>query len=248
MRILPVFDLLGGQVVRGIAGQRSQYRPVASRLVTDSSPGTVAGAVGRQFGFDQAYVADLDAIAGAPPHFAAYEAIVRQGFTLWIDAGCGTLERAQAIQVWNAQRAAISALIVGLESLERADELPRLLDRVGPQRLVFSLDQNGGRPLCRARGWEEFSPQQIAEQALACGVRRFIALDLSAVGTGQGLITLALCRWLRQRAPAAEITTGGGVRGPVDLQALAEIGCDWALVASALHDGRITPEDAARWG
>src|SRR5437660_464634 len=32
MRVLPVLDLLGGQVVRGVGGQRHQYRPVVSRL------------------------------------------------------------------------------------------------------------------------------------------------------------------------------------------------------------------------
>jgi phosphoribosylformimino-5-aminoimidazole carboxamide ribotide isomerase len=42
------------------------------------------------------------------------------------------------------------------------------------------------------------------------------------------------------------IVAGGGVRGVPDLEALANAGCDAALVASALHDGRLTPHDIRR--
>lgn len=37
------------------------------------------------------------------------------------------------------------------------------------------------------------------------------------------------------------------MRGPQDLEALAQAGAAGVLVASALHDGRIPPEAAARW-
>jgi phosphoribosylformimino-5-aminoimidazole carboxamide ribotide isomerase len=40
-----------------------------------------------------------------------------------------------------------------------------------------------------------------------------------------------------------ELTSGGGVRGRDDLAALADAGCDAALVASALHDGQLTVSD-----
>ena len=43
MKILPVIDLMGGQVVRGVAGRRDQYRPVVSRLTPSSAPLDVAG-------------------------------------------------------------------------------------------------------------------------------------------------------------------------------------------------------------
>ena len=44
-------------------------------------------------------------------------------------------------------------------------------------------------------------------------------------------------------APDVELVAGGGIRGVEDLLRLAEAGCDAVLVASALHDGRITIED-----
>jgi phosphoribosylformimino-5-aminoimidazole carboxamide ribotide isomerase len=41
------------------------------------------------------------------------------------------------------------------------------------------------------------------------------------------------------------VLAGGGVRDLDDLRQLAEFGCDGALVASALHDGRLTAADVA---
>ncbi|MEX2558660.1 MAG: HisA/HisF-related TIM barrel protein, partial [Pirellulales bacterium] len=64
-------------------------------------------------------------------------------------------------------------------------------------------------------------------------------------GMDAGVAALALCRELRQRHQQLELVSGGGVRGLQDLRALAEAGCDAALVASALHDGRLTAGDLA---
>jgi len=41
------------------------------------------------------------------------------------------------------------------------------------------------------------------------------------------------------------LLAGGGVRDPGDLRELAQLGCTGALVATALHDGRLTAEDVA---
>ena len=67
MRVVAVLDLMGGKVVRGVGGRRSEYRPVVSRLTTSCDPVAVAEAFRQQLGIDELYLADLDAIAGARP-------------------------------------------------------------------------------------------------------------------------------------------------------------------------------------
>jgi phosphoribosylformimino-5-aminoimidazole carboxamide ribotide isomerase len=64
-------------------------------------------------------------------------------------------------------------------------------------------------------------------------------LDLARVGMGEGVGTEPVCRSLRCIDPKLQIISGGGVRGLGDLESLAQAGCDAALVASALHDGRV---------
>ena len=67
MQILPVLDIMRGQVVRGVGGRRHEYRPIVSRLTASASPLDVAGAIRAHFGRDEFYLADLDPIAGGGP-------------------------------------------------------------------------------------------------------------------------------------------------------------------------------------
>ena len=126
MHVLPVVDLVGGQVVRGIAGRREEYRPIVSRLCADAQPASVARALVEQFGFAQAYVADLDAIAGHEPDWKTYEAIADCGLRLWVDAGLTGIERARTFVQPRAERV-VARVIVGLESLGPRAALAELL-------------------------------------------------------------------------------------------------------------------------
>lgn len=94
MHILPVIDLLDGQVVRAVAGERARYRPVRSRLAGDADPVAVAAALLELAPFAAVYVADLDAIAGdgSPRNLDSLQrlgaVLGRRGVgELWLDAG-----------------------------------------------------------------------------------------------------------------------------------------------------------------
>lgn len=241
MRILPVIDLLGGVVVRGIGGRRAEYRPIESALCGDPSPASVARAFRARLGFDDCYVADLDAIAGAAPNEAAYEAIVDAGLQPWIDAGAGDVVKARAIAEFLERRAPHGRVVVGLESLDGLETLAEIVAAIGSARVVFSLDLRDGRPLTSHASLGAQTPLEIAVAAIDFGVRSLIVLDLAAVGMDCGVSTLELCRTLRERYPQLELTSGGGVRTRADVQSLADSGCNRALVASALHrEGGLT--------
>ena len=66
MRIIPVLDLQGGQAVHAIAGDRAHYRPIQSVLHEGPDPIGLARAYRDSLGLRDLYLADLDAIAGAP--------------------------------------------------------------------------------------------------------------------------------------------------------------------------------------
>jgi phosphoribosylformimino-5-aminoimidazole carboxamide ribotide isomerase len=242
MRVIPVIDVLGGLVVRGIAGRRAEYRPIESPLCADPSPLAVARAFFERFAIRELYLADLDAIAGGEPAWNIYAQLADLGLELWVDAGLTDPDRAMRLAQWNSQGHPLAAVIAGLESLPDADALKAMVDVVGARRLVFSLDLKTATPLSAAAAWAGLDAEAIAACALDAGVRRMIVLDLARVGTGKGVGTEDLCRRLRRLDAGCEIVAGGGVRGPADLASLADAGCDAALVASALHDGRITPE------
>jgi phosphoribosylformimino-5-aminoimidazole carboxamide ribotide isomerase len=242
VQVVPVMDLMRGEVVRGVGGRRHEYRPITSVLSADARPATVAAALARA-GFRQAYLADLDAIGGAPPAWTTYAEILRSGLDLWVDAGLSTVEQAGEMAAFAAERRPLSAIVAGLESLADPQSLADMVKLVGPGRLVFSLDLKAGEPLVGSAAWRGLDARQIANLALRAGVRRMILLDLAQVGMGQGVSTAPLCRALGSLGAQVQILAGGGVRSLADLRVLAAAGCDAALVASALHDGRLSPGD-----
>lgn len=237
MRVVPVLDLKGGQVVRGVGGRREEYRSVVSRLTGSSAPADVATAFRDQFGLSELYVADLDAIAGAGPALETYAALRALGCVLWVDAGLRDAWQAEVLVA-----AGVEVLVAGLETLAGPQELVRLCERYA-ERVVFSLDLKEGRPLGDLRGWDAGSAWDVASRAVVLGVRRILVLDLSRVGGGEGTGTEELCRRLVEAYPGVEVAAGGGVRGPDDLRRLRDCGVAAVLVASALHDGRLTRAD-----
>ena len=65
-------------------------------------------------------------------------------------------------------------------------------------------------------------------------------IDLARVGSGSGPPLDAVAQ-LGASLPDVAIYAGGGVRGDADLRALELAGATGALIATALHEGRITP-------
>jgi phosphoribosylformimino-5-aminoimidazole carboxamide ribotide isomerase len=244
MRVIPVIDLMNGQVVRGVAGRREEYRPIESRLAPDARPATVARTLVEHFGFDTVYVADLDAIVRGQPDVSAWSEIAGAGLKLWLDAGVGNVKTGRKVLELMKQVSVDFRLIVGLETLESLDAL-RAITKAWDFPIV-SLDLKAGQPQTQIDDFCNAHPIEIAQTLNDCGIRELIVLDLADVGVGGGTRTLELCRQIAKLMPEQKLVAGGGVRGMGDLRALAESGCHGALVASALHDGRLTRDDIER--
>ncbi len=243
MDVLPVIDLKGGQVVRGVAGQRDRYRPIESPLVASSAPGPVAATLSQLTHHRQLYVADLDAIGGSSPAWAAYEQIMAANARLVLDAGIDGPEAARELLQFSAGNWQSTSLVVALETCAGPDVLPAILDLIGPERAVFSLDLKHGRPLTATASWRDQRAEEIARRVIEIGFTRLLVLDLAAVGVADGPNVIELCRTIAERHPDVELLAGGGVRTIEDLKQFHRAGCSGVLVASALHDGRLTAAD-----
>ncbi len=244
MRIIPVLDVLKGRVVRGIAGQRDSYQPIQSILTPNADVRSVCTAFRQQFGISEYYIADLDAIERGKPNYDALNSVKDTLKRVWLDAGFSSVARLDAFdQHLSANE--VYRIIVGLECCSDLSSLSLLLSKVGSRRLVFSLDLQNGSPLLTtdvSADWRQATALEIAEQVIDLGIRKMIVLDLAAVGTGQGTPTRELCGHLKRRYPQLEIVSGGGVNSADDLKRL-ESYCDAVLLASAIHDGRLTVDD-----
>ena len=239
MRILPVLDIMGSQVVRGVGGRRHEYRPIVSRLTQSAVPLDVACAIQSQYGLNGLYLADLDAISGSQPALPLYAQLRAGGFQLCVDAGLHFADDAEPLI-----DAGVEEVVFGLETLEGPSELAAACNR-HQRRVIFSLDLRDGVPIGTRAAWKHGDANSVAGQAVAAGARRIILLDLARVGVGRGVGTEDLCRGLAQSHPDVEIIAGGGVRDADDLRRLHEWGVGGVLLASILHDRRITKEQLA---
>jgi phosphoribosylformimino-5-aminoimidazole carboxamide ribotide isomerase len=230
-RLIPVIDLMGGVVVHARAGERARYEPLRSRLADGSQAIDIVRGLLGLHPFDTLYIADLDAIQRRGDHFPLIERLRAQfpDLRLWVDAGFDGLDVARRFL-----DAALGEMVLGSESQHDLGLLEALR---GEHRLVLSLDFKGEQRLGPGALFER--PELWPE--------RVIIMTLARVGgaTGPDLARLAA---LRSQAPGRRLFAAGGVRGKDDLEALVTTGASGVLLASALHDGRLTAGDLAAVG
>jgi HisA/HisF family protein len=233
MRVVPVLDLKGGVVVHARRGNRAEYAPLQSPLVEGSEPVAVAQALCAICQTRHLYVADLDAIAGEPVDEATLSALAGVADP-WVDAGATTTENAATLA-----RAGVVRNVIGTESIA-----PGWL--TGPARatpqppVVLSVDLRDGRLISPDPEIAGREPVAAVPLATALGVRELLVIDLARVGSGAGPPLRPVAE-LATALPGVAIYAGGGVRDDADLRALESAGAAGALVATALHEGRITP-------
>jgi HisA/HisF family protein len=230
MRIIPVIDIRGGIVVHARRGERDKYVPLSSPLVEGCEPVAVARVLCGLCRTRTLYVADLDALAGGPPNEATLKSLCAVAEP-WVDAGATTPEAAAALH-----RAGVARNVVGTESLGPGT---RTAGNVGPPP-VLSVDLREGRLISPDPELAGREPAAAAPLARTLGVTELLVIDLARVGSGTGPPHDAVVE-LATALPGVSIYAGGGVRGDADLRALESAGAAGALVATALHEGRVTP-------
>ncbi len=217
---------MGGEVVHARMGDRASYRPIESPLSPTSDAVDVVRGLLSVYPFPTLYVADLDAIAGAGDNFSALRRI-RAAFPrlrMWIDGGAADCDAVDALI-----RAGLGAPVIGSEFQRDVALIAR---HRNSRRTVLSLD---------FRGDAFQGPREILTEP-KLWPRRVIVMTLARVGAGLGP-DLARLAAIVSIAEGREIYAAGGVRDAADLFALKAAGAAGALIATALHQGRLVKAD-----
>lgn len=229
MQAIAVMDLMGGCVVHARRGERDAYQPLRSRLCRSPAPVEVASALLQFYPFDALYIADLDSILarGDNRHVIRELVAIHGGASLWIDSGISDEEGLRAFK-----RSGPGTPVLGSENVRD----PRLLAALKQRgdEAILSLDFRGevflgaGEILDRPELW----------------TTRVLAMNLERIGSGLAPDTVLLQR-LRRCSPSTAIFLAGGVRNRSDAESAKRAGAAGILLASALHDGSLTPDDLA---
>lgn len=245
--VIPVLDLLRAQVVHGVAGNRTAYRPIQPSCC----PSQVALRLGECFAgqlSESIYVADLDALQGGRPQIEALNRLAADVPTgLWLDAGIANANQADELRTSLVADPEKWTFVVASETLGDWDDLESIVEVYGVEKIVFSLDLRNGQIRGASEMMRCLAPIDIVRRVVELGIRRLVVLDVAHVGIRGGVETLGLCRDVRASFPTLQIITGGGIRTVSDLSSVREAGCVGALVATALHEQTISPESLADW-
>ncbi len=235
MKVIPVIDILNGNVVHAVKGIRKEYLPLQSTLVSSTAPLEVAQAF-KNLGFTELYIADLDAIIDCSTNFQTLKHIAQEtGLKLMVDAGVTGIKRAQ-----NLLACGVSELIIGTETLQTKAFVREAVRLFGSDRVLVSLDLKDDKVVVK-RGFDGSSdPMVLLRELKAIGVSRVIVLDLSRVGSNEGVNVDLLKKVIEV---GINVYVGGGVRDTQDLVELQGLGVLGALLATALHSGEIRVEE-----
>jgi phosphoribosylformimino-5-aminoimidazole carboxamide ribotide isomerase len=263
MQVIPVLDLLDGQAVRAVRGERARYRPIESSLCATSEPLAVAHALLDATNTDTfsptlartLYIADLGAILGQGDHATQVAALLdtlahHPGIEIWLDAGYTNLasmhtlfERIEAARQIRTRPRATLVPVFGTESLRDPHAL-RDAEAAGFAP-VLSLDHRAGCLIGNHGTPVDPTVAAAVQLTPSAWPSRVIVMTLDHVGSydGPDLTTFAA---IQAQAGERLVMGAGGIRHAADLSAAAQSGAAAWLVASAIHDHRLDLHTASR--
>jgi len=225
MKIIPVIDLMDGEVVHARMGHRQHYQPMQSPICGSSRALDMVQALATLYRFDSLYIADLNALSGKEAQSDIIQQIHQQ-FTqldLLLDAGFTDIQQIRALP-------ARITPVIGSENFHQLAEFVALAEQLQLAQTdwLLSLDFKQGELLGCA---------EILQQS-AYWPERVILMSLSSVGAACGPNWPLLTQYQKLH-PQRHWLAAGGVRDDQDLQALEHMGIAAALIATALHQGKI---------
>jgi phosphoribosylformimino-5-aminoimidazole carboxamide ribotide isomerase len=226
-QVIPAVDLLGDEAVRL---EQGDYERITLR---EADPAALV----RRFadaGAELVHVVDLDGARSGlmrPELIGTLVAAARPA-AVQASGGIRSVEDAQTLLAAGAAR-----VIVGTAAFAEEDALARFAQALG-DALVVAIDCREGR--IAVRGWGESAGLGVDEAVDRCAAAGVVRLHCTAIdrdGTLGGP-DLDLLRRVVERSEL-RVVAAGGVSSEADLEAVAAVGCEGAVVGRALLEGRI---------
>lgn len=216
-RTIFVLDIYNGVVVHAKRGERDSYEPVKSTIVNSTDPLEIIDSIQPS----EVYVADLNRLQGCGDNLAVIKDISMRTKTM-CDIGISSRDDL-------LEDCGTSTRILGTETA------PFEL-MCSTSFVSVSIDIFKGSILAL----DSHTPRDVLELVRVlneCNISDLIVLDMDRVGTSTGFDAGILSDIVD--VSTHPVLLGGGVSDECDLDALQEIGMGGALVATAIHNGKV---------
>jgi phosphoribosylformimino-5-aminoimidazole carboxamide ribotide isomerase len=215
MQVIPALDLLGDDAVRLEQGDfervlfRQPLEAFMARIVATAPP--------------LIHIVDLQGARDGAlrPEVVARCVRVAGDIPLQVSGGIRSIDAARG-----ALGAGASRIIVGTAAWE-GDALELFAQTFGDQLLV-ALDVRDGR--IAIHGWTESSGRDVDEALARCRDAGVVRLHVTAIDRDGTMRGPDLDLYRRVCASGLAVVAAGGVRDDVDVAALADVGCEAAVM------------------
>ncbi len=235
MEVIPTIDLRGGRVVRLYQGDYDRETAYSDDPVAVALRWEEAGA-------PRIHVVDLDGAAtGSPVNLGIVEDIVAR-VALPVQLGGGIRDMATAERVLSM---GVQRVVFGTAAIRDPALVKDACLKLGAEHIVVGIDARDGK--VAVQGWTESSDATATELARSmadAGVARFIYTDIGVDGTLAGPNIQAVADLMK--AVGKPIISAGGIGSLADLENLAQVGVEGAILGSALYRGAVDLSEAVR--
>ncbi|MBL7700030.1 MAG: 1-(5-phosphoribosyl)-5-[(5-phosphoribosylamino)methylideneamino]imidazole-4-carboxamide isomerase [Chitinophagaceae bacterium] len=237
MQIIPAIDIINGKCVRLTQGDYDSVK------VYNENPLEVA----RQFedtGLTRVHLVDLDgAKAGAVRNWKVLESLASRT-SLDIDFGGGikTEKDVSIVLESGARWATVGSIAVKDEEL-----FVDWIDKFGSTSFILGADVKDEK--IAIHGWLETTDIWIYDfirKYMKHGLKQIFCTDVKKDGLLQGP-SVKLYKTIITEFPSLRLIASGGVSSLKDLEDLAAIGCNAAIVGKAIYENRISLKDLQKF-
>ncbi len=230
--VIPAIDIRGGRCVRLLQGD------YARETVYAEEPAAMAQEWQAQ-GAPRLHVVDLDGARDGHPVNGADVAAICEAVTIPVEVSGGlrTMADVETAAALGAGRIQLGSAAV------RNPELVNEATERFPELIVVAIDTRAGEAL--TEGWREGSGADaltLAHEMVERGAPRIMVTDVGRDGALAGP-NVDLAAEFAAALPVP-VVASGGVTTVDDLRALAETGCEGAIVGKALYEQRFTLKEA----
>lgn len=227
LQIIPAVDVLDGAVVRLTHGDFAR--------VTVYDPDPIARA--RQWmdeGAEIVHVVDLEGARSGRPSLDLWDRLAAAGVRFQVGGGIRTAALAEQALGCGAAR-----VVLGTAAVWDPGVLGAISD---PSKVVAAVDVRDGR--ATGAGWldEGRETAEVLEDLASQGIGRLLVTGIGSDGTMQGPEVELLEEVVSDGR--FRVIASGGVGSLGDLQQVAALGCEGAIIGRALYESRFTLAEA----